>query len=177
MKRGKWIDDQDVVNLANAAFMGEPGSGKTHLALAIAGELLNNRIPVLYFQHREEFDKLKSTNFRGSDEMWERVKQFPGLLIWDDLFKTTRKDERGNKAPTPYEIDTTWGVLNYRAIKKLPIAFSTEWRPAELANLDRSMAGRVLERARGHMVTFRLTKEEVEKGMTPIETFDHRFKS
>lgn len=159
------------------ALFGEPGAGKTLLVQAVGNSLLQRRIPVLYFQHREEFDNLKDTKFAGAEELFDRMKHFPGLLIWDDMLKTTKKDERtGAKLPPPaFETDATWSVLNYRYQKKLPCAISTEWKPAELANLDRSMAGRIIERAKPYMVTFRLSKEEQEQGLNPIEIFDQRF--
>jgi len=154
---------------------GEPGSGKTTLLLAVANHILSQRLPVLYFQHREEFDRIKAFNFHDADEVYERVKTFPGLVVWDDLLKTTQRDEQGNRKIAPWEADATWTIINYRIFKDLPLAFSTEWTPAQLVNFDRSLAGRLIERAHDRVVTFRLTREEVEAGMDPITTFDHRF--
>lgn len=167
----------------NGLFLsGEAGAGKTTLLISVGNTLMANKIPVLYFQHREEFDKLKANNFHGSDELYERLKNFPGLLLWDDLFKTTRKDERGNRKANDWEVDASWTIINYRIFKDLPIAFSTEWRPAELINLDRSIAGRMFDRCKdsndeknSRVIVFRLSKEEKEQGLNPMTVFDHRF--
>lgn len=155
--------------------MGTPGSGKTTLLMAVCNEIMSQKIPVIYFQHREQFDRLKATNFYKSDELYERLKNFPGLVFWDDLFKTIKKDSQGNKSVADWEADATWTVINFRIQRELPIAFSTEWKPAELINMDQSLAGRLFERAKDRIVTFRLTNDEIAAGMNPLKVFDRRF--
>ncbi len=161
---------------------GEPGSGKTTLIFAVGNELLKRKVPVLYFQHREEFNKIKNSGFEDPGEVYDRLKNFRGVLLWDDLFKTKKRDKNGNREVPDWEADASWDVINHRNQFDLPTAFSTEWSPAELMSLDRSFAGRLVERCKhpkdpkkDRLVWFRLTKEEIEKGMDPVKVFDHRF--
>lgn len=163
-------------------FCGEPGSGKTSLIFAIGNELLKRKVPVLYFQHREEFNRIKDSGFRDPAEVYERLKNFRGVVLWDDIFKTKKRDKNGNREVPDWEADATWDIINHRNQFDLPTAYSTEWSPAELISLDRSFAGRLIERIKheqdpqkDRLVWFRLTKKEIEAGMDALKVFDHRF--
>lgn len=161
---------------------GEPGSGKTTLIFAIGNALLNRKVPVLYFQHREEFNRIKDSGFDDPAVVYNRLKSFRGVLLWDDLFKTKKRDKNGNREVADWEVDASWDIINHRNQFDLPTAYSTEWSPADLMSMDRSFAGRMIERCKhpsdpkkDRLVWFRLTKKEIEEGIDSIKTFDHRF--
>ena len=69
-------------------FLGPGGSGKTHLACAIANHRLSLGEPVFYISAADLLDHLRSTFSPTSDttydELFERVKNVP-LLVLDDL--------------------------------------------------------------------------------------------
>ncbi|MCR8633459.1 hypothetical protein [Paenibacillus radicis (ex Xue et al. 2023)] len=160
---------------------GEPGSGKTTLIFAVGNALLARKVPVLYFQHREEFNKIKNNSF-DDNGLYKRLREIRGILLWDDLFKTKKKDKNGQRDIADWEADASWDIINHRNQFDLPTAYSTEWSPAELMSMDRSFAGRMIERCKhptdaqkDMLVWFRLTKKEIEEGMDPIKVFDHRF--
>lgn len=137
------------------AFMGQPGTGKTHLSCAIANALMAKGLQVLYFPHREGFSELKSELQRGDRNNPESnytakikaMKEMP-LLVWDDLFK-------GGSEPTGYEMDVVFGVLNYRYLNHLPIVFSSERTIAELTQLDQAIGSRIHEMTEGRAVIFK----------------------
>lgn len=160
---------------------GEPGSGKTTLLFAIGNELLSRKIPVLYFQHREEFDKIQENKFEDNG-LFQRLRSFRGVLLWDDLFKTQKRDKGGHRDVNDGEANKSWGIINHRSDFDYPTVFSTEWSPSELMSLDRSIAGRMIDRCKhptdpqkDRLVWFRLSKAEKEAGLDPMKVFDHRF--
>lgn len=160
---------------------GEPGSGKTTLIFAVGNALLARKVPVLYFQHREEFNRIKNNKFEDGG-LYQRLRDFRGVLLWDDLFKTKKRDSNGQRDIADWEADASWDIINHRSQFDLPTAFSTEWSPNELMSMDRSFAGRMIERCKhptdpqqDMLVWFRLTKSEKDSGLDPMKVFDHRF--
>ena len=105
-------------------FTGPPGSGKTHLAAAVAGENLNRDRPVFYAFVPSLLDHLRSTfspdSPIGYDELFEQLKTAP-LLILDDL---------GAESSTPWAEDKLYQIIVHRHEARLPtvitIAFSIE---------------------------------------------------
>lgn len=130
------------------AFLGQPGSGKTHLLVAIANSLLGADWPVLYFQHVEGFTELREA-LRESGEgsaaaKIAETKRSP-ILLWDDLFK-------GREMSTPWVLEVVFEIVNYRYLNCLPTLFSSERLPQELLKLDEAAGSRILERAKGRTV-------------------------
>lgn len=136
------------------AFLGQPGTGKTHLSCAIANALMAKGVRVLYFPHREGFGELKSDLRRGDGHQHEngyaaKIKAMKEtcLLVWDDLFK-------GRGEPTGFEMDVVFEVLNYRYLNHLPIVLSSERTIMELLQLDEAVGSRIQEMANNRTVLF-----------------------
>ena len=79
----KTINDSQAINAYNKAreysnnfhiikdstqnsimFMGQPGSGKTHLSLSIANVLMDNGVGVVYMGYRDVITQIKQINYR-----------------------------------------------------------------------------------------------------------------
>lgn len=129
-------------------FLGETGSGKTHLSMAVANNLLAKGISTLYFPYVEGMGELKSLLGRSGELSLEdrlyMIKKVD-LLIWDDLFK-------GRIAPTDFEFETTFQIINYRYYNLMPTIISSELNEGTLYNIDKALASRIFERAKGHLV-------------------------
>ena len=129
--------------------LGEPGSGKTHISIAVGNELIKQGVPTLYFQHVEGMKEIK--NLIHEDKLLtgkiNAMKQVD-FLIWDDLFKPT-----GDKFPTPFTIDTVFDVLNYRCLNELPTAINSERTAKELLEIDKAVGSRIIEKGKGFTVT------------------------
>lgn len=133
------------------ALMGEPGAGKTHLLSATTNNLITKGVGCLYFQHAEGMTELMdSFNKSGEESIAEKLRELKRVefLFWDDLWKVSQ----GGKI-SPFEIKKTFEVLNYRYLEGLPTAISTEHTPEQLLGIDKAIASRIIERARGHMKT------------------------
>jgi len=129
--------------------LGEPGSGKTHLSMAVANRLLTQGVPVLYFQHVEGLNELREA-LRADDQEGRAktrvdIMKQAGLLLWDDLFK-------GREEPTPWVLEVVFEVLNFRYLNLLPTVISSERTPKNLLETDRAIGSRIIERGKGHMV-------------------------
>jgi DNA replication protein DnaC len=129
--------------------LGEPGSGKTHISIAVGNELIKQGVPTLYFQHVEGMKELVNL-IREDKSLTDKISAMKqvGFLIWDDLFKPT-----GDKLPKSFPIETAFEVLNYRYLNQLPTAINSERTAKELLEIDKAVGSRIIERGKGFTVT------------------------
>lgn len=132
--------------------MGVPGSGKTHLGMAVVNEKLKQGINVLYFPHVEGMSEIMNAIGNSKDDVsigdkLDGMKKVE-LLIWDDLFKPYGDCS----VPSKFEIRIAYEVLNYRYLNLLPTIITTERFPEQLLGIDMATARRIIERSEGHQV-------------------------
>lgn len=122
--------------------LGQPGCGKTHLAMAVANALIASGRPVLYFPHVEGMGELKELLRTGEGKFQAKLRAIKevAVLVWDDLWKYIR----------PFDIEIAFEVLNYRYLNLLPTMISSEKSPESLLSVDQATASRILERGKGH---------------------------
>lgn len=118
------------------AIMGRPGSGKTHLLMAVANYLIQHRVPVMYFPWVEALNNLKD-DFSKLDERIRQMQTVPVLYI-DDLFK-------GRKMPTEFQLEQLFAVVNDRYLNKRPMLISSEKMMDEIIDLDEGLGSRLAE--------------------------------
>ncbi len=124
--------------------LGEPGSGKTHLSMAVANQLIPQWVPALYFPHVEGLGELKDAiDKQRISAKLEQMKKVP-LLIWDDLFWGDRKRD--------FELEIAFEVLNYRYLNLLPTIVNSNMTPEQLLEVNEAIGSRIIERGKGHMV-------------------------
>lgn len=97
---------------------GRYGSGKTHLAAAIANFAVSLGVPTLFITVPDMLDSLRYT-FGDSDmtfeQHFEEIRQVP-LLVLDDF---------GTQNATLWAQEKLFQILNYRYIKRLPLVVTT----------------------------------------------------
>ena len=129
-------------------FCGQVGSGKTHLGMALANNLITQkRVGVLYAEYRQLATSLKQNvgdETRYNMEL-ERYKKARVLFI-DDLLKGK---------VTEADINLLYEIINYRYLNKLPLIISTEKTRAELIEFDEAIASRIIEMSKGHIIEFK----------------------
>lgn len=128
-------------------FLGNPGTGKTHLLTAISNKLIaEHAVAVLYFPYVEGFNDLKD-NFDKLETKLRRMKTVEVLFI-DDLFKPTR----GIPRATEWQVEQMYAVINHRYLNKLPIMVSSELTIDQLCNVDEALGSRIYEMCRDYTV-------------------------
>ncbi|MEG0775030.1 ATP-binding protein [Clostridium sp.] len=128
---------------------GEVGSGKSHLTIALALNLLKKNIKVVYMPYRDIITKLKQNML--NEEFYQRTiskYQSCEVLLIDDLFKGKI---------TESDINIVFEILKYRYLNHLPIIISTEFLIDELLDFDEGVGSRIYEMCKIYMV-------EIEKG-------------
>lgn len=126
-------------------FMGQVGSGKTHLSMAICNRILNeHQVPVLYMPYRETILRIKqSVNDEiNYNKAVERYKNTPVLMI-DDLLKGKN---------TEADTNILFEIINYRYLNNAPMIVSTEKTMNELLDFDEGVMSRLIEMSRDYMV-------------------------
>ena len=125
-------------------FMGQVGSGKTHLSLAIANELMDSGVGVVYMPFRDVIIKVKQNIM---DDVYyhkamNRYKNARVLLI-DDLFKGSISKS---------DINIMFEIINHRYFNNLPVIVSTEKSFDELIEIDEAVGSRIVEMSKNHLV-------------------------
>lgn len=127
-------------------FMGQVGSGKTHLSMAICNALLERYAQgVIYMPYREEILNLKQKMVADPTAYQDKIRQFkecPVLMI-DDLLKGKN---------TESDVNILFEIINYRYINCLPMIVSTEKTQEQLLDFDEGTMSRIIERSMGHLI-------------------------
>lgn len=132
--------------------MGQVGSGKTHLALAIVGELIG-KANVNIFNYTEEIAKLKIDR-RSFDETnrqhyYDRVTNFKNcqLLLIEDLFWGNVDKE---------ELEIIYEIINHRynSSKNKSVIITTELDLPKLLQVDEALGSRLVEMCKEYIIEF-----------------------
>lgn len=117
------------------ALVGPHGSGKTHLAAAIANVCIEGGRPVFFVSVSDLLDDLRASYAPTSDiaysDLFQQVKEAP-LLVLDGL---------GAQSATPWAQEKLQQIFNHRATGDQPTIITTA---TTLADLDPFMASRIL---------------------------------
>ncbi|PPA70503.1 DnaA ATPase domain-containing protein [Jeotgalibacillus proteolyticus] len=146
------------------ALLGQPGSGKTHLLMAVSNNLMQKKkLPVLYFPYVEGFNDLKD-DFTAIEKKLKRMKEVEVLFI-DDLFKPVSKVVNGVRIKVPrateWQIEQMYAVLNYRYLNHKPILVSSELTVDELADVDEALGTRIYQMCKDFTVLIQGDRKEL----------------
>lgn len=143
---------------------GGVGTGKTHLAAAIANERLAHNEPVLFVVVPDLLDTLRSAFSPQSettfDERFEQVRSAP-LLILDDL---------GAHSTTPWAQEKLYQIINYRYNTRLPTVITTNYR---LDEIDERVRSRLIDPEISTVIEinapdFRAGKDATDPGLSSL---------
>lgn len=133
------------------ALLGQVGSGKSHLIIAIGNALLKMGIGVIYMQYRETITQLKQT-IQDEETFQKTLNRYKNatVLIIDDLFKGMLRQGKANES----DLNIMFDLINYRYLKKSPILVSSEYKLKALINFDEAIGSRIAEMCKGRIVEF-----------------------
>lgn len=132
-------------------FCGQVGSGKTHLAIALALNFIQNlSIKVRYMSYRESIMELKQ-NILDCTAYNARISQYKmcEILLIDDLFKGKITDT---------EINIMYEIIDYRYKNNKPIIISSELMIDELIMKDEALGSRIFEMTRDYLIIIKRDK-------------------
>ncbi|OAS17491.1 hypothetical protein A8708_22115 [Paenibacillus oryzisoli] len=132
------------------ALLGRPGSGKTHLLMAVSNELMSQGYKVLYFPWVEGFSEIKD-DLSMTEERTRRMQEVDVLYI-DDMFK-------GREKLTPFQLEVAFAVINHRYMEKKPILVSSERDIDQICDLDEGLGSRINEMCKNYLVLLKGGKE------------------
>ncbi|MGR6546288.1 ATP-binding protein [Paenibacillus tundrae] len=125
------------------ALLGRPGSGKTHLLMAVCNYLLKKGVGVHYFPWVEGFNEIKD-NLDTLDTRIRQLQQAEVLFI-DDMYK-------GRQKPTDFQAEQSFAIINYRYLNNLPVLISSEQTIAGICEIDEALGSRINEMCRDYKV-------------------------
>ena len=147
---------------SSMAFLGQPGAGKTHLALGIGKELLErmDHVEVIYMPYLEAIRELKANaideeNYNKMQSKYIKCE----LLIIDDLFKD--KVKKGKLIGELKETDMKhiYPIINQRYVNHKPTIYNSECNANMILDLDEALGGRIIESCKNNIIIFKYGKE------------------
>jgi len=161
----KYIKEFDIIKTqrnSSMAFLGQPGAGKTHLALAIGKALLERKehVEVIYMPYLEATRELKANAM--DEENYNKIQSkyiICELLIIDDLFKD--KVKKGKLIGELKETDMKhiYPIINQRYVNHKPTIYNSECNANMLLDLDEALGGRIIESCKDNIIIFKYCKE------------------
>ena len=132
-------------------FVGPHGSGKTHLAAAIAHQCLENGWEVLFAVVPDVLDHLRAafapTATEVYDQLFAKMRETE-LLVLDDL---------GAQQSSPWANEKLFQLLNYRYTMGIPTVITTH--PKALHDLDQRLRSRLSDTGLVHWVMLDRAKD------------------
>ncbi len=117
---------------------GSVGTGKTHLAYAIAGAVMGRGRSVYAHTTPDLLDKLRSGYNDGTYDEWMESLKDVGLLVLDDL---------GTERATDWAEQALFQIINHRYSKRLPLVVTTNLNVTDAKRMDARLVSRLLEGA------------------------------
>ena len=126
---------------------GNPGTGKTHLGIAIMMQLVNQNVGCRYAEYISLIMRLKQCcmdpiNYNKEIEQYKNCT----VLFVDDLLKG-----QTSEADRKY----IYEIINYRYMTEKPIIVSTEKSLDELMDYDAAITSRIIEMCRENIIEFK----------------------
>lgn len=149
----RYAADFDL-NSPSLFFCGATGLGKTHLSLAVAGEVIRKGYRVVYGSVPNLFTMAENEKFGRSEQesgSTERSMTTCDLLILDDL---------GAEFVTSYTVSVLYNVLNTRLLTGKPTIISTNLTVSEL---EQKYSARITSRITGNYQYLRFYGEDVRQ--------------
>lgn len=124
------------------AFLGESGSGKTHLATALLREYAKQFKSIAYMRWAEDSRTLKANTNESElyKQQMNKYKQAEVLYI-DDFLKVG-----SNAQPSQADLSLAFEIIDYRYKLSYITIISSERLFNEIMRLDMAVAGRIAER-------------------------------
>ena len=140
-----------ALNNPSLFFSGNTGLGKTHLSLAIAGEVISKGYGVIYGSCLNLLTKTEDEKFGRENGNTVEMMNDCDLLVLDDL---------GAEFKTAFSVATIYNIINTRMLKGLPTIISTN---LTLKELDEHYNQRITSRILGEYLLFGFVGNDIRQ--------------
>jgi DNA replication protein DnaC len=130
--------------------IGDPGAGKTHLAVAAMKALIERGRECVFFDYQNLIDRIRSgwdSNAGTADREAYRTALDTEVLVLDDL---------GSNRPIDWIMDTLTSIITYRCNHRKPLIATTNHPNHELVGKDKDYARKSLGEVIGQRARSRL---------------------
>lgn len=151
----------------NLLLMGRTGLGKTHLSLAIAGEVTARGFGVIYTPVQRLMDRLEANKFSYDQSSKERYSQDLSAVLECDLLIL---DDLGTEFSTSFTTSTLYNIINSRMVEGYPTIVSTNLELSAMeSQYSQRMASRLgfgykILRFYGEDVRYKMLEERHRRG-------------
>lgn len=136
--------------------LGQSGSGKSHISIAVGAALLSEGFKVIYMPYLEVMRELKANAMDQENYIKVLSKyQRADVLIIDDLFKDKVQGGKLIASLTEADMKHIYPIINFRYLNRLPVLFSSECTAEMLEKLDEALAGRIIESCGDNITTLK----------------------
>ena len=127
---------------------GQIGSGKTHIAMAVAQDLIEKGRQVKVMIWSSDSQWLK----RAGDQYLPYVGSYRSVpfLYIDDLFRSRIGSNRENISEADRNL--AYDILDYRCAREMPTIITSEFTLAEICSIDPAIGGRIAKSCRPEYV-------------------------
>jgi DNA replication protein DnaC len=146
----KYLDNYSSESMV---LCGHVGSGKTHIAVAVAVELETKNFRVMFLDYAEMIQKLEELKGYGQTEYLSRIKNAK-LLVIDDLLKTGYTEWNGAYKLKPFHKEIVYKIVNHRYNNRKPMIVTTELNLEKMLQIDEAISSRLISMAGDNIVEF-----------------------
>lgn len=146
---------QDQLSKRESIFLyGESGVGKTHTACALAKNLIDTNIEVMFFNTSELMERFRA-EYRDNyddevndDSLFIRLLDFQGVIILDDI---------GAEKTSDWVIERLYIIINRKYEDMIPMIFTSN---CTIEQIHAKIGGRIASRIAGMSTFIKMSGED-----------------
>lgn len=149
----KKIYKDQLSNRESIFIYGDSGVGKTHTACALAKNLLDTDIEVMFFNTSELMERLRAEykdNYEDEDResLFIKLLDFQGVIILDDI---------GAEKTSDWVIERLYIIINRKYEDMIPMIFTSN---CTIEQLHQKIGGRIASRIAGMSTFIKMNGED-----------------
>lgn len=147
----EYASDFDPKRSGNLLFMGGAGLGKTHLTLAMVGEITRNGFVPVYGSAENLFSQIEKEKFTGTNRGAHEAMIKSDLLVIDDL---------GAETATSFTKSSLYNLVNTRLLANRPTVINTN---LTMKGIEERYTARISSRLMGSFASYKFIGADIRQ--------------